>query len=227
MHASVPLSSLCCGILVVFFIREEAPHTLFGNRAAARLGLGRPQEALEDAEVGVGGHGRNCCKRHKAMGHIRTTFLTPAAQPNYFCCAPVDERIEGDRGRCTLSTHNKRTRLPLVRILSRKKCSIEALEPHRQESMCVCEGSLVCVSVHVHTYGYVRFVYSLLGVRPPCSLLTDGHSEGREVAQGLPPKGLRAPGNGRERGRPRNVPTRPRGRAQEQVRVYGWFGPRG
>lgn len=32
--------------------RDEAPHTLFGNRAAARLSLGRPQEALEDAEVG-------------------------------------------------------------------------------------------------------------------------------------------------------------------------------
>ena len=31
--------------------REEAPHILYGSRAAARLGLGRAEDALADAEV--------------------------------------------------------------------------------------------------------------------------------------------------------------------------------
>lgn len=50
--SSAPLSP--CLVRADDFFREEAPHTLFGNRAAARLGLGKPQEALEDAEVSVG-----------------------------------------------------------------------------------------------------------------------------------------------------------------------------
>ena len=37
------------------------------------------------------------------------------------------------------------------------------------------------------------------------------------MAQGLPPKGLRSPGDGGERGRARNVPTRARHRTQQQV----------
>lgn len=54
--------------------------------------------------------------------------------------------------------------------------------------------------------------------RPIFKLLyADGHPEGRKVAEGLPPKSLRSPGNGRERNRARNVPTRPRDRTQEQV----------
>ncbi|CAM9807883.1 unnamed protein product [Pylaiella littoralis] len=54
--------------------RDEAPHTLFGNRAAARLSLGRPQEALEDAETAIQkdgkwlkGYHRKACA-HQAMG---------------------------------------------------------------------------------------------------------------------------------------------------------------
>eukprot|EP00903_Cladosiphon_okamuranus_P009141 g8734.t1 len=53
---------------------EEAPHTLYGNRAAARLGLGKPQEALEDAETAIQkdakwlkGYHRKACA-HQAMG---------------------------------------------------------------------------------------------------------------------------------------------------------------
>ena len=42
-----------CVFLLLLFRppREEAPHTLYGNRAAARLALGRAEGALADAEV--------------------------------------------------------------------------------------------------------------------------------------------------------------------------------
>ncbi|CAM9522730.1 unnamed protein product [Ectocarpus sp. 12 AP-2014] len=58
----------------IAMLREEAPHTLFGNRAAARLGLGLPQQALEDAETAIKkdgtwlkGYHRKACA-HQAMG---------------------------------------------------------------------------------------------------------------------------------------------------------------
>ena len=49
-------SLVCLGCCAFFFVggrphREDAPHTLYGNRAAARLGLGRAADALADAEV--------------------------------------------------------------------------------------------------------------------------------------------------------------------------------
>lgn len=61
---------------------DDAPHTLFGNRAAARLSLGRPQEALEDAELAIKkdrtwlkGYHRKACA-HKAMGESRVALET-------------------------------------------------------------------------------------------------------------------------------------------------------
>ncbi|CAM9578520.1 unnamed protein product [Ectocarpus sp. 4 AP-2014] len=58
----------------IAMLGEEAPHTLFGNRAAARLGLGLPQQALEDAETAIKkdgtwlkGYHRKACA-HQAMG---------------------------------------------------------------------------------------------------------------------------------------------------------------
>ncbi|CAM9759305.1 unnamed protein product [Ectocarpus sp. 6 AP-2014] len=58
----------------IAILGEEAPHTLFGNRAAARLGLGLPQQALEDAETAIKkdgtwlkGYHRKACA-HQAMG---------------------------------------------------------------------------------------------------------------------------------------------------------------
>eukprot|EP00752_Nemacystus_decipiens_P005211 g4730.t1 len=58
----------------IALLGEEAPHTLFGNRAAARLGLGKPHEALEDAETAIRkdgrwlkGYHRKACA-HQAMG---------------------------------------------------------------------------------------------------------------------------------------------------------------
>lgn len=64
--------------------------------------------------------------------------------------------------------------------------------------VCVCMCVAVCV------------VFEMCRV-----LLADGYPEGREVAQGLPQKGLRTPGDGREGRRAGDVPTRPRDRTQE------------
>eukprot|EP00904_Undaria_pinnatifida_P001203 jgi/Undpi1/11083/HiC_scaffold_30.g13381.m1 len=58
----------------IAMLGEDAPHTLYGNRAAARLGLGRAADALADAETAIQkdgrwlkGYHRKACA-HQAMG---------------------------------------------------------------------------------------------------------------------------------------------------------------
>lgn len=66
----------------IAMLGDEAPHTLYGNRAAARLGLGRAEDALADAETAIQkdgswlkGYHRKACA-HQAMGESGVALET-------------------------------------------------------------------------------------------------------------------------------------------------------
>lgn len=154
LSVSAPVLSSCVCVCVCFtptfptlvrvgaFAREEAPHTLFGNRAAARLGLGRPQEALEDAEVR--------CRRdvwmertaHELDGnvnedeHLRAYNTTP---------------LFLDHTRVYI---RERT-LPALRVLSRKNMILQYSGPRRFWARAPRQAGNSAGGVHAWLFGLI------------------------------------------------------------------------